>query len=121
MLNSSGILGSVATSLILTFATNLNLLYATRVCILLSLTVFCGLIPVLFFVNYDSQWPCYLMNSLLGFTLVPLFFISYELASQQTKKLGVGEATSCGIINMIANGFSFIEVLSLTPFLKHAT
>jgi len=121
MLNLSGILGSIVTALILTFASNLNLLRTTRICISVSLVAFCGLILTVFFTDYETEWPLYFTNCLIGFSITPLFFLSYELASQQTKKLGVGEATSCGIINMISNGLSFIEVLILTPVLKHDT
>lgn len=121
MLNLSGMLGSIVTALILTFASNLNLLRTTRICISISLVAFCGLILTLYFTDFVTEWPCYFANCVIGFSIIPLFFLSYELASEQTTKLGVGEATSCGIINMIANGLSFIEVLILTPVLKHDT
>ena len=90
-----------------------------RICIITGLTAFCMLIIALYTADYEVKWPCYLTNSVLGFAIMPLFFLSYELASQQTIKLGVGEATSCGIINMITNLLSVFVVLILTPVLKH--
>ena len=57
-------------------------------------------------------------TSLLGFFNLPIFFIAYELAVEQTSCKGLGEALPCGIINMIANGISFVTVVSLTPILS---
>jgi len=90
-----------------------------RICLTTGLIAFCALIIALYTADYHVEWPCYLTNSVLGFAIVPLFFISYELASQQTTKLGVGEATSCGIINLIGNAIAALIVLILTPVLKH--
>jgi len=53
--------------------------------------------------------------SLLGLFCNPIIFIAYELLVGLTP--GVGEAMSCGILNSTANFFSFLIILSITPFL----
>jgi hypothetical protein len=69
-----------------------------------------------------SLWPDYLMASLFGFTTLPIFFTSYELAVEQTKHLiGVDEALPVGIINMLGNGFGMLELIYLTPILNRQT
>ena len=112
-------LSSIVTAAVLSYTPNLNLLQTIRICITTGLIAFCMLIIALYTADYQVKWPCYLTNSILGFAIIPLFFLSYELASQQTIKLGIGEATSCGIINLIANSLTTFLVLILTPVLKH--
>ena len=56
--------------------------------------------------------------SFLGFFLVPMLFVAYELAVEQVSHLGVGDNMSCGLINLYANFFGFIVAISLTPALN---
>lgn len=121
VMNASGLVGSTALSIILRFTANLDLICSIRMCIVGVSTAYCSMILVLWYCDYDTHWPVYLTNVLLGSTLVPLFFLSYELASHQTKKLGVGEATSCGIINMMACGLTTTVWLCLTPIVGKET
>lgn len=52
--------------------------------------------------------------------MVPILFIAYELAVEQAcQNSGLGEATPCGVINMIANTLGAIEIFALTPILAH--
>lgn len=60
-------------------------------------------------------------TSLIGFVNLPIFFVAYELAVEQTKSIGLGEALPCGVINMLANGISFVIVVILTPVLASQT
>lgn len=115
LLNGCGIAGSVCASILMM---KFNLLTGTKSYILLNLLVFICLILSLILPDTDTTWPCYLMNGMLGFVNIPIFFISYELAVEQTIILGVGEATSCGIINLLANFISFVEILGLTFILN---
>ena len=59
--------------------------------------------------------------SLLGFFLVPMLFVAYELAVEQVSHLGIGDNMSCGLINLYANFFGFIVAISLTPTLDKQT
>ena len=49
----------------------------------------------------------------MGFFLLPVIFVAYELAVEQTVKDGVGDTLSCGIINVGANTLSFIAAFAL--------
>jgi len=50
----------------------------------------------------------------MGFFLLPVIFVAYELAVEQTVKDGVGDSLSCGIINVATNTISFIVAFALT-------
>ena len=64
----------------------------------------CLFSTVLFFIDLRSELACYFTVSLWGFTTLPILFISYEFAVELAcSGTGLGEATPCGIINMIAN------------------
>merc|ERR1712086_1121214 len=53
----------------------------------------------------------------VGFFNLPMFMIGYELAVKQTLYKGVGEALSCGLINLLANFLGFVWIIILTPYL----
>lgn len=57
----------------------------------------------------------------LGFFLLPILMIAYELAVAQTAHLGVGESMSCGLINVYANFVGFLIAIGLTPALAKET
>ena len=59
--------------------------------------------------------------SVLGFFLLPILFVAYELAVEQTAHQGVGDAMSCGLINVTANFLGFLIAISLTPELDEET
>ena len=52
-----------------------------------------------------------------GFFSLGIFSVAYELAVELS--FPIGEATSGGVINSLANAFSFIQVMILTPFLSN--
>ena len=53
--------------------------------------------------------------------MVPVLFVAYELAVEQTAHLGVSENMSCGLINCYANIVGFIIAIALTPALDEQT
>ena len=57
----------------------------------------------------------------LGFFLLPILFVAYELAVESTAVDGVGETMSCGLINVTANFFGFLVALGLQPELAKKT
>ena len=59
--------------------------------------------------------------SILGFFLIPILFVAYEIAVEQTASHGIGDAMSCGLLNVFANTVAFIITISLTPSLNEAT
>ena len=58
----------------------------------------------------------YIALTLNGFSNMGVMSTCFELAVEQTYP--IGEATSCGFINVIANTLTFILVLILTPILE---
>jgi len=44
--------------------------------------------------------------------------IGYELAVAQTLPKGIGEAMSCGMINVTCNLFGFLSIMGFTPYLS---
>jgi hypothetical protein len=56
-----------------------------------------------------------------GFSCLPLFMIGYELAVAQTLPKGIGEALSCGMINVTCNLFGFLSIMGFTPYLNKNT
>ena len=44
--------------------------------------------------------------------------IGYELAVAQTLPKGIGEAMSCGLINVTCNLAGFISIMGFTPYLS---
>ena len=59
--------------------------------------------------------------AILGFFLLPILFVAYELAVEQTAPDGIGDSMSCGLINMTANILGFIIAIGLTPALSQET
>jgi hypothetical protein len=112
LLNLFGILGSVAVSVVMT-KTGIDFLKANKLVAMCSL-LFIGL----FWVLIDKTNWTKASTSLFGFFNLPIFFVAYELAVEQTVSRGLGEALPCGVINMLANGISFVVVVSLTPILS---
>ena len=53
--------------------------------------------------------------AVLGFFLLPILFVAYELAVEATAKDGVGETMSCGLINVVANFAGFLMAIALQP------
>ena len=60
-------------------------------------------------------------TGLLGFALVPILFVAYELAAMQISKYRVSDTMSCGLINVVCNFVGFVFALSLTPYLDKPT
>jgi hypothetical protein len=44
--------------------------------------------------------------------------IGYELAVAQTLPKGIGEAMSCGLINVTCNLAGFLSIMGFTPYLS---
>ena len=53
--------------------------------------------------------------------MLPMIFVGYELAVEQTQEDGVGDSLSCGIINVTCNFISFVITLSITPLVNQET
>jgi len=68
-----------------------------------------------FATSQSDRFQLMIAVSLLGLVCNPINFIAYELLVGLTP--GVGEATSCGILNSAANLFGFFVILSITPLL----
>ena len=74
---------------------------------------------VLFWIFEENETACYFTVALLGFVNIPIYFTAYELAVEQSCSDGVlGEATPCGVINMLGNGLASVEIFALTPILS---
>lgn len=59
--------------------------------------------------------------SLMGFFLLPVIFVGYELAVEQTMKDNVGDTLSCGIINVATNLISGIVFFSINGLVNKET
>ena len=59
--------------------------------------------------------------AVLGFMLLPILFVAYELAVAATAADGVGETMSCGLINVAANFAGFLVAIALQPELVKET
>lgn len=59
--------------------------------------------------------------SLMGFFLLPVIFVGYELAVEQTIKDNVGDTLSCGIINVATNLISGIVFFSINGLVNKET
>lgn len=83
------------------------------------ISIACLVTTALFWVELKSELACYFTVSLWGFTMVPILFVSYEFAVELAcQGTGLGEATPCGVINMIANTLGAVEIFALTPILS---
>jgi len=72
-----------------------------------------------FWAFLKSELACYITVAVFGFIMVPILFISYEHAVEiACNGTGLGEATPCGIINMLANTIGAIEIFAVTPILS---
>jgi hypothetical protein len=66
-----------------------------------------------------NKLECQLAFACFGFFNVPILFVAFELAVDQVCKKGdIGEATPCGIINLVGNGLGFAGVIAVTPILS---
>ena len=54
-----------------------------------------------------------------GFICLAEFSIVFEMVVAIVPELGIGEATVCGFINVLANLFGFLLILGLTPLLNN--
>lgn len=115
LLNLLGIIGSILVSIVIT-KYGVDYLKSNKLVAFSSLLFIC-----LFWILISKPDWTKVSTSLFGFFNLPIFFVAYELAVDQTSSSGLGEALPCGIINMLANGISFIIVVSLTPILSRQT
>ena len=112
-----GILGGVLFSIYLTWNPRHMLKSAFIVCISSMMTL-----AYFYFANTRAdKTELFVASSILGFLLLPILFVAYELAVSQTAHLGVGENMSCGLINVTANILGFLVAISLTPALDKET
>lgn len=72
---------------------------------------------IVFWLLIGNQLSTEISVSIFGFVNLPIVFVAYELAVEQTKLTGLGSALPCGVINMLANFVSLVVVLILTPIL----
>lgn len=73
---------------------------------------------ILFWLLINNQVGTEISVSLFGLVNLPIFYVSYELAVEQTRKTGLGNALPCGVINMLANFISLVVVILLTPVIE---
>ena len=69
----------------------------------------------------EDETLIYIACAVLGFFLLPILFVAYELAVEATVKDGVGETMSCGLINVTANFAGFLIAIMLQPELTKET
>ena len=60
-------------------------------------------------------------SSVIGFAMLPTFFVAYELAVEQTLDDGVTESMSCGLLNTSGMFLSFVIAIAVTPSLNKQT
>lgn len=54
-----------------------------------------------------------------GFCSLAQYSVAFEMSVHITRKYDAGEATACGVINMVSNLIAFIMILGLTPLLNN--
>lgn len=112
-----GIVGGILFSVVLTVFPSkmMKANYVLNVASILSLGFF-----VFADINADKTM-LILASTALGFFLIPILFVAYELAVEQTAHLGVSENMSCGLINIYANFVGFLIAIALTPAINRET
>jgi len=104
-----GIPGGVIFSLVLTCKPNLLKSSAYLICI-----VAIGTLAFFYLASIKADEKLvFVACTILGFFLLPILFVAYELAVESTAADGVGETMSCGIINMTANFLGFLVAVGL--------
>ena len=109
-----GVLGGVIFSIVL-------MRYPKKLMMSAYLVTITSLLCLAFFYMADRQankGEILAACSVLGFFLLPILFVAYELAVESTAPDGVGEGMSCGLINVVANFLGFIIAIGLTPALS---
>ena len=82
------------------------------------ISIACLFSTALFWIGLKSELACFFTVPLWGFTMVPILFVSYEfIVSLACQGTGLGEATPCGVINMLGNTLGALEIFALTPIL----
>ena len=112
-----GVLGGVLASFVLTCYPQKMKLAAYLVAILSTLALGAFFLSDTKANKADIEVSC----GFLGFCLLPILLIAYELAVAQTAHQGVGESMSCGLINVYANFAGFVVAIALTPALEKET
>ena len=112
-----GIPGGIIFSLVLTYKPNLLKAAAYLICI----TAIGALAFLYIATPQEDKLLIYIACGVLGFLLLPILFVAYELAVESTAKDGVGETMSCGIINVVANLAGFLLAVALQPELSKET
>ena len=109
-----GVLGGVIFSIVL-------MRYPKKLMLSNYLITIASILCLTFFFLADRQadrTEILIACAVLGFTLLPIFFVAYELAVEQTASDGVGDSMSCGLINLAGNFLGFLLAISLTPALN---
>ena len=112
-----GVIGGIVFSIVLTW-------YPDKMMKAAYLTCITSILTLIFFFYADiraSKAEISVSLAIHGFFLLPILFIAYELAVKQTQPSGVGDSTSCGLINVVANFLGFLLAISLTPALDKQT
>ena len=109
-----GIPGGIIFSILLTYKPKLLKLSAYLICI--TAILFLGFFY--FATIRADKMLIFVACSVLGFFLLPILFVAYELAVHSTAADGVGETMSCGLINVSANFLGFLVAIALQPELS---
>ena len=113
----AGIPGGIIFSLFLTWKPEFLKKSAYLICI----TAIASLAFFYLVTIREDEILVYIACGVLGFFLLPILFVAYELAVESTVKDGVGETMSCGLINVVANFAGFLMALALQPELATET
>ena len=113
----TGVLGGVLTSLVLTR-------YPAKMMVAAYAITIAAIATLGYFLVADKladKTQILIACGVVGFTLLPILMVAYELAVAQTAQFGVGESMSCGLINLYANAMGFFIAIALTPALAQET
>ena len=112
-----GIAGGVIFSLVLTCHPK-RLNFAAYI---IGIGVFVGQ-AFFWFADTQASKPMLIVAiSILGFFLLPVIFVGYEIAVELTEADGVGDTLSCGIINVTTNFISGIVYFAIVPIVNKET
>ena len=119
LLNASGLLGAALAAFFFNGASASKFRRAA---------IMCGIFTIMAFAYFTiavktlrSETHIAIATACVGFFNLPMFMIGYELAVRQTLYKGIGEALSCGLINLLANFLGFVWIIILTPYLASNT
>jgi len=116
LFNLLGIVGAVIAALMV--GKNIDKLKVAAVTVIFLTTASaCAFLVALM---YGGELAVTITNSIIGFFNLCIIMIGYELSVAQALRINpqIGEALSCGMINLTANTLGFFVIIALTPVLN---